>query len=328
MASFYAAILLSMSLIAHQKMIKYEPNKNWLRDLSHFNQSKSIRKIYRSVLALGAIVTLFCIMVDYFDWHSHLEMGSGVYSLLGIALSIVLVFRTNTAYDRWWEGRKQWGALVNNCRNLALMLHAALPENDKESRKYFAKHITNFCICFKEHLRDGPEIDELILMSPEEKETYRTKNHVPNYISFLIYKRIEQAYRNGDIKDMDFRNMQPAANSLLDILGACERIKNTPIPFSYSIYIKLFIIFYGLFLPLGLIESMGYWTIPMSMIVFFAFIGLELMAEEIEEPFGEDNNDLPTATIAHTIKNNVFEILEARYPVVETKQDNEYVDLP
>ncbi|CAN5316416.1 bestrophin family ion channel [soil metagenome] len=309
-------------------MINYEPNKNWLRDLSHFNQSKSIRKIYRSVFALGASVALFCFMVDHFDWHAGLAMGSGVYSLLGIALSIVLVFRTNTAYDRWWEGRKQWGALVNNCRNLAIMLHASLPEADKETRKFYAKHISNFCIAFKEHLRQGTNVEELILLKPEEKEQYKTKNHIPNHISSIIYKGVEQAHRKGEITDVDFRNMAPQLASLLDILGACERIKNTPIPFSYSIYIKLFIIFYGLFLPLGLIEAMGYWTIPMSMIVFFAFIGLELMAEEIEEPFGNDNNDLPTATIAHNIKNNVFEILEARHTVVDVKKDDEYVDLP
>ncbi len=309
-------------------MIYYHPNKNWLRDLSHFYESKTMRKIWGAVISIGAITAVFCYAVHYFDWHSSFSMGTGVYSLLGIALSIVLVFRTNTAYDRWWEGRKQWGALVNNCRNLAIMLHAALPENDKETRKLFAKHLTNFCIAFRDHLREGTEVEELILLSPEEKALYKTKNHIPNYISFLIYQRIEQAYRNGEIREEDFRNMHPQATSLLDILGACERIKKTPIPFSYAIYIKMFIISYGLFLPLGLVEQYGYWTIPMVMIVFFAFIGLELMAEEIEEPFGEDNNDLPTTTIAHNIKNNVFEILEARNPVVEHKVRKEYMDLP
>lgn len=308
-------------------MIYYHPNKNWLKDLSHFYESKTMRKILASVAAMGIITTMFCVAVDYFDYHANLAMGSGVYSLLGIALSIVLVFRTNTAYDRWWEGRKQWGSLVNNTRNLAIMLHAALPEGDKESRKFFAKHIANFCIAFKEHLRDGSEIDELILTTPEERAVYKTKNHLPNYISFIIYNRTEQAFRKGEIRDMDFINLKPQITALLDVLGACERIKNTPIPFSYAIYIKMFIIFYGLFLPLGLVESFGYWTIPMSMIVFFAFIGLELMAEEIEEPFGEDGNDLPTATIAHNIKNNVFEILEARNPVVERKGLDEYVEI-
>lgn len=309
-------------------MIFYHPNKNWLRDLAHFHQSSTMRRIWRAVLAMGLATTLLCVSVDYFDWHSSFAMDSGVYSLLGIALSIVLVFRTNTAYDRWWEGRKHWGALVNNCRNLAISLHAALPDGDKETRKFFAKQITNFCIAFKEHLRDGAKVEELILMKPEEIALYKTKNHIPNYISFLIYNRIEQAHRKGEITDVDFRNMAPQAASLLDILGACERIKNTPIPFSYSVYIKQFIIFYGLFLPLGLVESFGYWTIPMSMVVFFAFIGLELMAEEIEEPFGNDNNDLPTTTISHNIKNNVYEILEARNPVKDfTGIGEEYTEI-
>ncbi len=308
-------------------MINYQPNKNWLRDLSHIYESTTMRRILLAVAGIGLATALLCVIVDYFDLHGALRMGSGVYSLLGIALSIVLAFRTNTAYDRWWEGRKQWGSLVNNCRNLAIMLHAALPKEDKETRKFFAKHISNFCIAFKEHLRDGAQVQELILMKPEERALYATKNHIPNYITFVLYNRVEQAYRNGEIRDMDFLNIKPQITALLDILGACERINKTPIPFSYAIYIKMFIIFYGLFLPLGLVEDFGYWTIPMTMIVFFAFVGLELMAEEIEEPFGNDNNDLPTANIAHTIKNNVFEILEARNPVVDNKTATDYNDI-
>lgn len=309
-------------------MIIYDPNRNWWRDLAQLHKSETMRRVWITMLITGAATAVICLALDYFDLIEKLSMNSGVYSLLGIALSIVLVYRTNTAYDRWWEGRKQWGALVNNCRNLAVMLHATLPREDKETRKYFAKHISNFCIAFKEHLRDGVKLEELILLKPEEREKYETKNHVPNYISYQIFNRVEEAYRNGEIRDMDMLNIKPQVTALLDILGACERIKKTPIPFSYSIYIKQFIMLYGIVLPFGLVGSLGYWTILVVMLVLFAFVGLELMAEEVEDPFGHDRNDLPTATIAHNIKNNVFEILEARNPVKDKDYSEDYGNMP
>jgi putative membrane protein len=101
--------------------------------------------------------------------------------------------------------------------------------------------------------------------------------------------------------------------ALLDITGACERIRKTPIPFSYNVYLKIFITAYAILLPFSLMSEFGYWSIPAVMFVFFAFIGVEMMAEEIEDPFGLDCNDLPTGTIAHTIKGNVFEILEHKH---------------
>ena len=98
----------------------------------------------------------------------------------------------------------------------------------------------------------------------------------------------------------------------MDILGACERIKKTPIPFSYAVFLKIFITAYGVLLPFALVTTLGLITIPLVMFIFFALLGVELLGEEIEDPFGLDCNDLPTGDIAHTIKGNVFEILEDR----------------
>lgn len=119
-------------------------------------------------------------------------------------------------------------------------------------------------------------------------------------------------HREEKITKEDFLNLKPQMQALLDILGACERIKKTPIPFSYNVYLKIFITVYGILLPLALIPQSGYWAILLVMMIFFAFIGVQLMAEEIEDPFGLDCNDLPTGDIAHTIKNNVFELLESK----------------
>jgi putative membrane protein len=232
--------------------------------------------------------------------------------LLGVVLSILLSFRTNTAYDRWWEGRKQWGELVNNSRNLALYVHASFPEEDRQSRKYLANRIGNFCIVLKEHLRNSVDMKELVNVSNAELEVYASKSHLPGFIAFEIIACVQEAFRAGKINGEDHLNIKEHTMALINITGACERIKKTPIPFSYNVYLKLFITVYALCLPFALIPLFGYWAVVLVGFVFFAFIGLELMAEEIEDPFGLDCNDLPTGDIAHTIRNNVFEIFELR----------------
>lgn len=123
-------------------MIIYEPNKNWFRDIGNLATSWTLQRIMRGVLLVGVIAAVIIGFLSYANIEPRLH--SGIFSLLGIVLSIVLVFRTNSAYDRWWEGRKLWGALVNNTRNLALYLNVSVPDDDKPSRQFFARHISNF----------------------------------------------------------------------------------------------------------------------------------------------------------------------------------------
>jgi ion channel-forming bestrophin family protein len=289
-------------------MIVYEPNRNWFRDIGNLFKSWTMQKIIRGVIAIGFMATAICVALNYYSLDPKLH--SGIFSLLGIILSILLVFRTNTAYDRWWEGRKQWGSLVNSTRTLASLLHASLPAADRENRSYFARHIANFSIALKEHLRKEVKLEELVHLQGEELEELKHKQHKVNHIGLWIYSRIHVIYKAGALTDADLINMKPQYFTLIDVMGACERIKKTPIPFSYAVYIKIFISLYGLILPFGLYNDFGLYAIPLTMIIFFAMLGIELMAEEIEDPFGLDCNDLPTGDIALTIKKNVFEILE------------------
>ena len=290
-------------------MIIYEPNKHFLKDIGHLAKSWTMVKIFRSVLLIGLYCLLICLGITYLNLDEFKGLNSSIFSFLGIVLSILLVFRTNSAYDRWWEGRKQWGALVNHCRNLAVVVHATFPPEDSKSRTYLATRISNFCIAFKEHLRKGPKLDELINLSPKDRAVYEQKQHLPNHISYEIHQLVHAAHQAGHITLGDYLHHKPHLQALLDILGACERIKKTPIPFSYAVYIKVFILAYGLLLPFALFPMFGLWTPLLVMFVFFAFMGVELMAEEIEDPFGLDCNDLPTGDISHTIKRNVHEIL-------------------
>ena len=304
-------------------MILYKTNDNWFGDISHLFTSWTMRRIVKSVLLLGLYAAVLKLVTDYFDLSNFMFADTTVFSLLGVILSLFLGFRTTTAYDRWWEARKQWGALVNHSRNMAIYVDSMWPESDTGIRRFMAKHIANFCLALTWHLRDGVQLDKLVYLSPEEEGYYQTKAHIPNFIALRIFQRMAAAHRNGDINEGDYINIKAQHQALLDILGACERIKKTPIPFSYNVYLKLFITAYGILLPLGLVNSFGWVMVPITMLVFFALLGIELMGEEIEDPFGLDCNDLPTGDIAHTIKGNVFEILEDRAPV-ETERAELY----
>lgn len=295
-------------------MIYYKTNDNWLGDVQHLFKSWTMVKLMRAVGLMGIYSLSVCLTVEYFSMGEYISLNTSIFSLLGVLLSILLVFRTNSAYDRWWEGRKQWGALVNHTRNLAIYVDGMFAEEDEDTRHWMAVHISNFCFALAEHLRQGVQLDKLVYLSAAERAVYESKDHIPNHIAQQIFKRIAEAHRQGDINEGDYINIKPQHQALLDILGACERIKKTPIPYSYAVYLKIFISVYGVLLPLALVTSFHLVTVPLSMFVFFALLGVELLGEEIEDPFGLDCNDLPTGDIAHTIQKNVFEILENRTP--------------
>lgn len=293
-------------------MINYKTNDNWFGDMRNLFTSWTIVKIMRGVIGIGIYALLVVELTMYFDLGSYIGMNTQIFSLLGVILSIFLVFRTNTAYDRWWEGRKQWGALVNHSRNFAIYVHAMFPKKDAETRRFFAKYISNFCLALAEHLRQGTKIEKLIYLREEEIKEYKTKVHLPNYLALRMYEELAEAHREKEISLGDYINIKAQHQALLDILGACERIKKTPIPFSYSVFLKIFISAYCLVLPFALVNTFGHITTFLSMFLTFALLGVELLGEEIEDPFGLDCNDLPTGDIAQTISNNVFEILESR----------------
>jgi putative membrane protein len=288
-------------------MIIYN-NKDWLKALAHFHTSFTIRVLLRRILLVGiygAVITV--IDIHWFDFRFHID--NTFFSLLGIMLSLLLVFRTNSSYDRFWEGRKQWGTLVNDSRNLAVMMDALIPTDDQANRRYFALTLSNFAHALKGHLRMGVQPEDFHETEDGTPATILRSQHVPSRIAALLLRRIKEMHRLRLITDADLINLAPRHQSLLDVTGACERIRKTPIPFSYSFFIKLFISIYLLVFPFVVTETYQYLTIPALMLAAYALMGVEMIASEIEEPFGLDCNDLPLNQIAKTISRNVHEIL-------------------
>jgi len=292
-------------------MISYNP-KDWARFILGFPKSDTFIKLLPWLI----ITALYAWGIAYLElYHFKFSTNSGIknlsvlHSLLGFAISMLLVFRTNTAYDRWWEGRRQWGALVNNSRNLAIKLNSLLSQDDEKNRSFFMQLIPRFALELKQHLQS--EATRLSLDEkphPEIPDFDRSK-HVPNQVASLIMNRLLLLQRQKQISSEQLLFLNNEASSFMDICGACERIKNTPIPFSYSNFIKKFIFLYILTLPLGYVFSLGYLIIPVVVFVFYVLGSLELIAEEIEDPFGTDTNDLPMQRMYENIKRNVAEIL-------------------
>ena len=291
-------------------MIAYDP-RNWFAALA-LHQSDTFRKLLPLLLCVGLYTWGIAFLeLKYLKLagNHHLSNITVMHSLLGFAISMLLVFRTNTAYDRWWEGRKLWGQLVNVSRNLAVKISVYVEPTDVNTRAYFARLIALNADELRQHLQR--ERTRLMLDSQPHPEIpdFDLAKHVPSQISGLILQRVQRLHRDGRLTGDQLIILNSELAAFLDICGACERIKNTPIPYSYSAFIKKFIVIYTVTLPLGFVFSLGYIAIPVVVFIFYVLASLELIAEEIEDPFGTDGNDLPMDRLAQMIAKQTKEIL-------------------
>ncbi len=287
-------------------MVHYNP-KDWITFIFRFHKSDTFRQLIPMMILIG----LYSYGIAYLEleyWKlsekSYVKNLTLMHTTVGFVLSLLLAYRTNTAYDRWWEGRKLWGALVNNSRNLALKLNAFLTlEND---RIYFKHLIPTYASVLSNHLMNE-EVSQMLFEGLDLEIDHH--KHKPNQVAKMLFQKANELYKTGKISGDQFLIINDELKSFTDICGACERIKNTPIPYSYSAFIKKFIFFFVMTLPFGFVFSLGYYVIPVVVFIFYVLASLELIAEEIEDPFGGDANDLPMTKIASNIKKHVEEIL-------------------
>lgn len=287
-------------------MTHYNP-KDWLTFIFKFHKSDTFRTL-TPMMVLIAVYTSLIAYLELEFWkladNSHVRNITIMHTTVGFVLSLLLAYRTNTAYDRWWEGRKLWGTLVNNSRSFAIKLSAIL--NDESDKNYFKKLIPVYSTVLANHLMN--EETSMTLFEGLDLEIEHHK-HKPNQVAGLLYKKIDSLYRSGRISGNQLIIINSEFQTFTDVCGACERIKNTPIPYSYNAFIKKFIFFFIMTLPFGFVFSLGYLAIPVVVFIFYVLASLELIAEEIEDPFGTDTNDLPLLKIASNIKKHVEEIL-------------------
>ena len=276
-------------------MITYDP-KRWLRTFTELPRSPVFRLLFLDVVLAG----LYAAAVVWAERrHPELSMplGPEMLSMLGVILGLVLVFRTNTSYDRWWEGRRVWGQLVNISRSLARQLDAMLPRDAGAAarRERYVALLSRYPVALMEHLR---------VNDPASR-------HEPNEVLSELVRDVHADIAAGRLPHEAIKSLTPLLSAFDDVCGACERIRRTPIPYSYSAYVKQFILLYALVIPFSLADRFGYGAVIAEMFIFFSTMGLELLATEVEEPFGTDRNDLPLEGLSATIARDVRVALPA-----------------
>jgi ion channel-forming bestrophin family protein len=282
-------------------VINYNP-KDWFTLIFSLNKSDTIRILWKQLIFISGlaaliILCLHSLSIEYQEiLKGFTKELTAIYSLIGFVMSLLLLFRTNSAYDRWWEGRKLWGSVVNDCRSAYLKLETKI--TNEEDRIELARLLTLFVHNMKNNLRAN---NKNITYENFENQN---KDNSPTHVMKHIYSKLKKLEKDGQLSQNDLIQIDVNLNSLIASLGGCQRIKNTPIPYSYSIFIKKFIFMYVVTLPIVFFHF-DYWAILITTFVFYALVSMEVLAEEIENPFGYDANDLPLDQICQLIENDI-----------------------
>jgi ion channel-forming bestrophin family protein len=272
-------------------------------------------RIWRRVVITTAIAFVLTVFEETYP-ELRLTLTPVPFTLIGLALSIFLGFRNNTSYDRFWEGRRLWGALVNTSRTLArqlqLYLHVSSlrPGDDGEQldriREYQREQIHRviaFAHALRMSLRREDPFTKLAEHLPAaDVEALQKERNVPYAIVCGLSARVQTAWRRGWIDPVHIIQIDRSLIELENIQGGCERIRNTPIPFLYTVLIHRIVAVYCLLMPFGIYETVKMATPFVVMFLSYAFFGLDAIGEEIEDPFGRDLNDLPLLALSTMIE--------------------------
>ena len=289
---------------------KFNQRFKWLSIIFHLRESV-IPVIWRRVLG----VMFFALIISLAYYKGLPVSFSFSYNLIpGIVLGLLLVFRTNTAYARFWDGCSAWGKLKISSRILARKISTIIPVDSPEDQKekiYYLQLVPVMISSIKTHLRNE-SIDQRgrLILRQEHLEELTTVQHQPlrivNWFASYFYRN----YQQGKISDKLFMELSNILDAIVSGLGSCEGILNTPMPKAYSIHLKHLLLIYCLSLPIQFVAQADFWVIPLSGITTFALLGIEAIGLEIEDPFGYDPNDLPLDLYCEKIYEEVDELLE------------------
>ena len=279
-----------------------------------FNKYKDplFKKLRKTIIFLSIYSAIIIYGETFFNkiFDKMLLTNLGQFHLIfSFVLSILVVFRVNSSYSRWWEGRTLWGYLVNNSRNLALKFNNYIGlKNDP----LFNQCLQNFPRLFKHHLRSHHPTCENIINEIGLK--FKPTDHLPTIVINYMYQRINFYRNNNQISLEQYLVIDTHLANIIDVIGGCEKISNTPIPAPFKVFVNRALHFYMMVFPFGWAETFGILIIPIIIVFVYILSGLEILAADIEDPFEENEtghyNNLPLDTISETIRNNVVAISE------------------
>ncbi len=272
-----------------------------------------LRNIWRPVVVTTALAGLA--VYKFANWgQTLLHVPLGAVAMLSGALAIFLAFRNASSYDRWWEARKLWGSLVNLSRTFAreVLTFVAPEQQDAQPlRRSLVLRAAAFAHALRFHLRKQPELMvELSGLLPDaELAAVRVSKNAPNQLLLNQGRALAAAYAQGLLNDFRHIQLEQTLKELTDVLGACERIKNTPLPRQYDYFPRIFLWFYMAVLPFGMVHDLGVFTPLMSVPISIIFVVLEGVGRLNEDPFENRITDTPMSALSRTIEINLKEML-------------------
>jgi putative membrane protein len=281
--------------------------EHWFRMLLIWRGSVLPRLLPQLLLLLlwSMAVVIFRNMIFQYNLH----LNPAPFTLFGIALALFLGFRNNASYDRFWEGRKLWGSLMNTTRALSRQALTLLDEPNPASTTLFINYLIGLVYTLKHQLRQtNAAADQERLLPPALAARMKQLRFGPAALIKEMGRWIQTARTEGRLDSIRQKAFDENLNQLADIVGGCERIANTPLPYSYSVLIHRTVYIYCLLLPLGLLDSLGWMMPPIVVFIAYTYTALEAIAEELEDPFGTSPNDLALDTMCRTIENSLLEM--------------------
>ena len=289
-----------------------EQKLSWLK-IAFQLEGSVIKTILPRILMFTIFAASICLLPYWKEQPFILHIGELTNNVVyNLVLGLLLVFRTNTSYERFWDGRKSLGMLVVNIRNLARFIRLSVPEKNEEDRAKKAailKLLAAFAVATKLQLRNEPVNEELkALLSKKQAVEISNAKRISLQIALWIGEYLQQQLKLGIIDSSQRVEMNNMLNNMVEGLSSYKRISQTPLPIAYRIYLKRLILIYCLGLPFNLIQKMGWWAIPVVAIVSFILLGLEEVGKELENPFRYGVNNLPVNDLCNKIVNDVENI--------------------
>jgi ion channel-forming bestrophin family protein len=261
------------------------------------------------LLLTVAVYTMCICWIDLHGFPATKALEANAAISMSAVLGILLIFRNNSAYERWWEARKLWGQLVNESRNLAIKTRSYAEELSEAEREEFAALIAGFAVALKDQLRGTRNEIQLAALSVSP-----LVDHPPSAIALHIYKRLKRWRKEGLVDQWEQLQLDQHAKTLMDVCGATERILKSPIAGSYKLLLWLGLLLNAALLPWFIVPSFHWWSLAIMLVTSYFVFSLELLAEEVERPFDDLPNDLPLDSICQTIKASAEESLEVMQP--------------
>ena len=280
---------------------------SWFRLLFVWHGSVLPRIMPRLLLVLLIAVMSAGARHWWLSTHADSALSIPTFTLLGVSLAIFLGFRNSVSYDRFWEARKLWGGLLIVNRSITRLLLSAVPKHPLTAEA--ADLLCAFAYALKAQLRREDDCQHLQrLIAPGLLDEVQTARFAPAIILRRLGELVQQLQREGCLNEWQWQALDRKLDTMSEILGGCERIDTTPIPYTYRVLLNRTVTIYSLLLPMGLVSSIGWLTPPIAVFIAYTYLALEVIGEELEEPFGREGNDLPLAALCHTIESAVREM--------------------